>query len=617
MAAFWTVSTRYSPVISPAASRSIFLRSGVPLLVGAAAVVPFLSALSGGFNWDDIPNLVENPRYRGLDWTHLKWMFTTMLLGHYIPLTWLSFGFDYAVGGMNPRGYHLTNVLLHGVNAALVYLVARRLLRAASGGAGSPRRDEERRREQLATGVGAAFAALVFGVHPLRVESVAWVTERRDVLCGLFFLLTVLAYLRGVSRGGTIQARWWAVSVAAFVLALLSKAAAMPLPAALLLLDIYPLGRVAAMGWRRLVTEKIPYLVPAGFSGLMAVVAQARAGAVTEYPDHGIAARVAMTSYSFMFYPWKLVWPNELSPLYELPARLDPFTARFLLPMIGLVIVTAALALLRRRCPGALTAWVYSALMVLPVSGAVVHAGIQLVADRYSYLSGLGFAVLAGGGLAWLLRARDRLRPSVVGVGVLVALLVVVGWGASSWRQGQVWRDSETLWRWALELDSNCAVCSTNLAKVLLEPTSPGTAQLREAEALLRHSIELSPRRPSSYRALGVALAQQRRYDEAEAAFLEFIRREPGSATGKADLGVLRVRQHRYVEAIALLRGALVLSPELREPRAALARALQLRAAELRGEGKGDVAETLAREAEGILASPAAPSGRPSTASGP
>ncbi|PYO52218.1 MAG: hypothetical protein DMD83_26200, partial [Candidatus Rokuibacteriota bacterium] len=159
------------------------------LVVGAATVVPFLSALSGGFNWDDIPNLVENQHYRGLDWTHLKWMFTTTLLGHYIPLTWLSFGFDYAVGGMNPGGYHLTNVLLHGVNAALVYLVARRLLRAASGGAASPRPDGERSGEQLATGVGAAFAALVFGVHPLRVESVAWVTERRDVLCGLFFLL--------------------------------------------------------------------------------------------------------------------------------------------------------------------------------------------------------------------------------------------------------------------------------------------------------------------------------------------------------------------------------------------------------------------------------------------
>src|SRR5439155_17006758 len=156
--------------------------------------------------------------------------------------------------------------------------------------------------------------------------------------------------------------------------------------------------------------------------------------------------------------------------------------------------------------------------------------------------------------------------------------------------------------RQALERDSDCVVCAANLAAALLARASPSAAQAREAEALSRHSIALSPRRPPSYRTLGVALAQQHRYDEAEAVFLEYMRREPRSTTGKADLGVLRVRQQRYAEAIPLLREAVVLNPRLQEPRVALARALRLRAAELRRESNADEADMLAREAEGILA---------------
>ena len=302
-------------------SGSALLRRILPLLVAVAAIVPFLPALDGGFNWDDIPNLVENPHYRGLGWTQLKWMFTTNLLGHYVPLAWMTLGLNYVLGGMNPWGYHLTNLLLHGANAALFYFAARRLLALAlpphpglspGGGEG-------------ALTLGAVLAALVFGVHPLRVESVTWVTERRDVLCGVFFLLAVLAYLRGVRSGGTIQRWWWTLSVGAFVLALLSKAAAMPLPAVLLLLDIYPLRRVDPVGWRRLLTEKMPYLGLAVASAVMALIAQTRAEAVTGYQDYGIAARVAMACYSFMFYPWKFVWSAELSPLYELPPQVNPF----------------------------------------------------------------------------------------------------------------------------------------------------------------------------------------------------------------------------------------------------------------------------------------------------
>ena len=177
------------------------------------AFLAFLPALDAGFvSWDDDSNLVDNPRFRGLGWGELRWMTTTTLMGHYIPLTWLSFAVNYRLSGMAPWGYHLGNLLLHAANAGAFYFVSRRLLEAAFGGgvAGAGRHVE-------ADGVlslGAAFAALAFALHPLRVESVAWVTERRDVLCGFFYLLAALAYLRGVGDGGTITRRGWALSLA-------------------------------------------------------------------------------------------------------------------------------------------------------------------------------------------------------------------------------------------------------------------------------------------------------------------------------------------------------------------------------------------------------------------
>jgi len=571
----------------------------------AVTFLTFLPVLDAGFlSWDDDVNLLENPRYRGLGWSQLRWMWTTMLLGHYIPLTWMSFGLNYVQGGMNPWGYHLGNLLLHSANAGVFYLVARRLLAAAFGGG----RDEP----GIALSVGAAFAALVFGVHPLRVESVAWVTERRDVLCGLFYLLATLAYLRGAASGGAIHRRWWALSLGSFVLALLSKAAAMPLPAALLLLDIYPLGRVKAVGWRRLLLEKVPYLLIAGGAALLAVVAQSRARALTGYQQYGLGARVAMTVYNLVFYPWKLLWSADLSPLYELPRTVDPLAWRFLVPAIAFTAVTLALVAARRRCPWALAAWVYSALLVLPVTGAVAHAGAQLVSDRYSYLSGLGFAVLAGGVLAWLLRERGRMKASVVGAGVLVAVLVIAGWAAGAWRQSQIWHDSEALWRRAQELDPDCTVCSINLGAELIARPSQDLRPAREAEALFRHAITLRPDRFFAYHGLGVALALQRRYDEAETAFREYMERDPSAAVGPADLGLLRLSQRRHAEAIPLLRRALAMDPRFPGLPAELARALRERGEELRRNGRGNEADALLLEAQAL---PQRPAGRASPAS--
>ncbi|HLF47763.1 MAG TPA: hypothetical protein VJA45_00195 [Methylomirabilota bacterium] len=518
-------------------------RAALPILVAAASAAAFLPALDGQFlNWDDSVNFLGNPGYRGLGWPQVRWMFTSALMGHYIPLTWLTLAANYVLGGMNPWGYHLVSILFHAANAVLLYFVALRLL--AAGRPGSPAH------------WAAVFAALLWGVHPLRVESVAWVTERRDVVCGFFFLLAVLAYLRGVEPGGVLRGRWRQLSLAAFAAALLSKAAALPLPLALLLLDAYPLKR-QALGWRRLLLEKAPYAALSVAAAGIALAILPQAGEVTGYDRYGPAARLGMVGYSLMFYPRKFLWPSELSPLYELPARVALADWRFAASLIGVAVVTAVLVLARRRWPAGLAAWVYSALMVLPVSG-IVHSGHQLAHDRYSYLSGLGFALLGGGVVAWVmtLRSQGRVRPFVTGVLGGGAALAVAALAAGSWEQSQTWRDSETLWRWAVDVDPACAVCRLNLGQAVLKDSKSGEARLAEAEGLFNEAIRLRTDYAEPYYNLGTALLVERRYEDAEAALRTFVRLAPARDVGPERLGLLSLVRGRYAEALPLLRQA-------------------------------------------------------------
>src|SRR5213596_1562525 len=219
--------------------------------------IAFLPTLRNQFvDWDDFKNFLDNPYYRGLAWTQLRWMWTTHL-GHYIPLTWMTFGLDYLLWGMNPLGYHLTNLLLHAANAVVFFFVVRRILTLAL-----PSPSEH----GYALAVSSGVAALVFAIHPLRVESVAWVTERRDVLSGLFYLVAILLYLRACERGARGRGWYW-LSVAVFGCALLSKSMVVNLPVVLLILDVYPLRRLGgALGWwsaraRRVYVEKIPFVL--------------------------------------------------------------------------------------------------------------------------------------------------------------------------------------------------------------------------------------------------------------------------------------------------------------------------------------------------------------------
>ncbi len=274
---------------------------------------------------------------------------------------------------------------------------------------------------------------------------------------------------------------------------------------------------------------------------------------------------------------------------------------RFAVALLAVLLVTIALVLARRRWPAALAAWSYSALMVLPVSG-LVHAGHQLAHDRYSYLSGLGFALLGGGAAAGLAAAwrLGRLRLVPAAALALAFALVLAGWGIGSWRQSKVWRDTETLFRWAVEVEPECATCIQNLAAQILFDSPEDPARVREAEAYLRRAISLRPDLAPAQYDLGLALAAQRRYGEAEAAYREFIRLEPGSAEGPATLGLLYMDLARYEEALPLLRQAIAMAPSRSSVPLRIARSLTAHAEALDGAGRREERIALARDAAAV-----------------
>jgi protein O-mannosyl-transferase len=588
----------------------------LPGLAAALAFLAFLPTIEATFvNWDDETSFLTNTAYRGLGWAQLRWMLTTTFLGHWSPLTWMTWGLNYVAGGLDPWGYHLGNLLLHAANVAVLWLVARRLLAIGSSGTAT----------SATLAAGATIAALVWGLHPLRAEAVAWASARRDVMCGLFYLLAVLAYLRGVARGAGIERRCWALSLAAFAAALSSKTIALTLPLTLLLLDVYPLGR-RGLGWWILVREKLPYATLAAAAGVVAFIARQESGNITAYTQYGAGARLALAAHTLWFSWWTSLWPAGLSPMYELPQRIDLGQARFLGPLLAVIALTAGLVALRRRWPAGLAAWAQSVIVLAPISG-VVHSGYQLAADRYSYLSSLGLSVLAGGALVWMLHhagrpARSWMRP----LAWASAALVVVALGTAARAQTAIWQDSETLWRRAVEVDPTCSLCASNLGRVVarpgrfaegethlrraiaLRPDRPGPrenmgtimlAQGRypEAEEHFRGAATLRPDRASARNALGVALASQGRDREAESEFQEAARLSPRLVDGPANLGVLYSRQGRFEEAITPLRRALALDVGRAGVRAELGRALRGRAIQLAREGRLDEAARFWQEA--------------------
>jgi tetratricopeptide (TPR) repeat protein len=535
----------------------------VPLGIALATALVFLPALRNDFvRWDDEANLLANPAYRGLVWPQIKWMFTTYRPGgHYIPLTWLSFGLDYVVWKLNPVGYHLTNVLLHVAGTVLFFFVARALIVRANTLSGT------------ASVVGAAGAALFFGIHPLRVESVAWATERRDVLSGVFFFATLLFYIAASEAEAPRRRRLLGASSGTYLAALLAKPIVMTLPLVLILLDVYPLRRLSwpPRAWlhpaaRRVLIEKLPYLL-LGILGT-AVSLYAQAHGVPRPPSPALE-RVANILYSVWFYGVKTVVPVGLAPMYETPAHTSLLAPHFLAAAVGVLGVTALALRYAARWPAGLVALAYYGIVLAPVSG--VFFSSYLVADRYSYLPCLGWAVLVGAAIGAVGDevGRGALAPRVGRAAAAAAVAGFLGLAALTSQQVQFWHDTESLWRRAVAVDPGCALCHVFLGDTLLDrgATISALPHFERAVALRPDRLDYRIRLAAALGALG---AWQEAADELQTV----LARAPNDVGTRNDLAVALLQVGRPADAVAVLEPAVRRAPDHPGPHATLGLAL-------------------------------------------
>lgn len=450
----------------------------------------YIPSLTNGFvAWDDPKYVYENQWIRALDLAFLKEAFTEVYFANWHPLTMVSYAVDYALWGLNPLAYHLENTVIHTVNTALVAVLTARLVsivRPLSPGA---------------TFAAAAVAGLLFGIHPLHVESVAWVSERKDVLCALFFILSLLFYLKYAEKGGALS---YALSLFSFALAIMSKSMAVTLPAVLLLIDFYPLGRLkGAKGVTRAFAEKLPFFAISAAAAAMAVFSQGKAVASLEAIPFDMRLLVAVKAY--VLYLEKFFVPLGLAPFYPLPVEVDPFGPDYIVTYAVLGgISVICLAAVRYRV--FLVTWLYFLGTLVPVIG-LVQVGLQAAADRYMYLPSLVFCVLLGAGAALIIERNSRAL-----VGGLLAFISVatVGLSYATVTQTTIWKDSLTLWDYELGLypEAYVPLMNRGVALVKAREHEKGMKDLDKA-------VELAPGSRNALYNRALALKNIGRYKEA------------------------------------------------------------------------------------------------------
>ncbi len=567
----------------PSWNQPTALRYAVPLAIIIIILLVFIPALDAGIvDWDDSDLLFGTDNYQTLSLDSLRWMFTTSYAGHFQPLTWLSFTLDWAIWKRELFGYHLTNVLLHIGTSLTFYFLTRRLLTTAFGIA---------KRTCMPVVLSAAVATLIFAIHPLRVESVAWLAERRQMLGSFLYLLSILAYVRyaeptrardddsndaDAHHRATITSpnmrRWYVASVLSCGLSLLSMAAAMTLPFVLWILDVYPLRRWRSLGVgddspdardrlrrpgvsRRLL-EKLPFLLLAVAAGVRAVIAQADVGALTTLGRHDIVARIAQACYGLVFYLRKTLWPMNLGPIYELPPR-DVLLGSMFWISVGVILLLVFAAIWSlRRAPGIAVSLVGYAVVVAPVLG-FAQSGPQLVADRYSYLSCMGLAVLAGAGvLLWLRRyplSQGTNRAKLLGG----LSLVLCALSSLTFAQSDTWLSAKTLWAHAVRVSPGSAIAHTNYGDALAR-----TDDLPGAVHHYRRALEINPDDAVAWHHLGDTYRRVGRDADAIAHYIRALSVDPNRYQACFSLGRLLVRHGQDADGVKVLRDGARRHPE-------------------------------------------------------
>ena len=509
------------------------------LALVALTAVAFLPVKDADFiSYDDFEYVVSNPNVlKGLHPKGLGWAITSFDAGNWHPLTWVSHMLDVSLFGLRPGAHHLTNLVLHTTAAVLLLI--------------------------LLTGMTGAlwpsfFVAALFAIHPLHVESVAWVSERKDVLSGLFAMLTLLAYLRYLKRPG--PQRYLAI-VAVFTLGLMAKPMLVTLPFALLLLDWWPMCRFPVnaprgtasrteIGWR-LSLEKAPLLALAAVSSVLTYLAQKHGGAMAGTDIFPLAARLSNALVSYVKYIGKMLWPLDLIYFYPHPiGTLSNGQAALSLLFLGAI--TAIAVACRRSRPWLITGWLWYMGTLVPVIG-VIQVGRQAMADRYSYLPLIGLFVA----ITWEARSRTFTARGTTGALKVGGAVLLATFAGLTFRQSGYWKDMQELSNHLLESDPRNYVAYNMLgADFLLRH------EAAKAAPLLRASLALSPDYHEARYNLGLALAEMGETDEALLQFVLLARANPRDAATLYNLGLRYVAKGNLHQALEIFSKALAIEPK-------------------------------------------------------
>lgn len=508
---------------------------------------------TGPVVFDDPDYITENPHVQaGLDWEGIKWAFTTRHASNWHPLTWLSHMLDFTLLGPNFGAQHFVNALFHSANAILLFLL---LFRAAN---------------QLWP---AAFAAALFAWHPLHVESVAWLSERKDVLSTFFGLLTLLAYVRYVDESKVQNPKskvWFAWAIVLFALGLMSKPMLVTLPFVMLLLDVWPLGRFNLFaphtlkssanrfteGEERttrllpLALEKAPFIVLTIASCVITYLAQRRGEAIMSFEQRPLGLRVANAVVACVEYLAKTFWPARLSVIYPLPDQIPLWQVAS--AAVVLLAITTLTWIARRSAPYLLFGWLWFLGTLVPVIG-LVQVGGQAIADRYTYIPLIGvFAAIAYG--ADDLKARFHIKPATVSA---IATLILVACVAATEHQLTFWQNSEALFRHAIDVIKNNAVAYINLGVALQQ-------QDRNVDALAeyRKALEIDPGRFQAHNNLALLLSDMGDRDNAAREFEEALRLNPNAEPALLNFGKLLSDMGRFDDAMHEYTTAERLAPD-------------------------------------------------------
>ncbi len=516
------------------------------IIAAAVTFAAYLPSLSNGFiNWDDPAYVYANPDIRVFNLDFIKWAFTHVAVSNWHPLTIISLALDRALWGLNPLGYHLTNAVFHSSNTLLVCLLAAGLVRAGLGDG-----DELAGKKAVAAGL---VTALLFGLHPLHVESVAWVSERKDVLSTFFFLLALLSYLsyvRGPAKGQGRGAGWYAATLLFFAFGLLSKPMVITLPVVLLILDVYPLERLTRAAIARAVIEKVPFFALSGASAAVTVWAQKTGGAILSTGTYPLATRLFVAVRASIFYLYKMILPFGLAPYYPRPTHIHTLSLEYAGSLAAFVIISAFCALAYKRQKLYAAAWLFYLVTLLPVIG-IVQVGGQAAADRYTYLPGLAPFFLAGVGASLLYRRRALFTAVVAVVAFVLAVLTV--------NQITVWRNSVTFWSYEIKMYPR----SVPIAYINRAMAYEDAGRLKEALADYDRALELNSGYAPLYNNRGLVLNSLGRYQEAITDFTRAIELDPRYADAYSNRGLALEHLGRYGAAVADFKAAVGLDPQL------------------------------------------------------